>query len=334
MKDILIFIASLTLALSACTTGHIVHEPQKVGFIGPLSGGVSEWGIASLRGMQLAAEHTRIVAEDGKCKGPDAITAFHKLADLQDIDMIFVTCSAETMAIAPLAAERGVTLFSGSTIPAATDYSHVYRVSYSDADIAATLAGIIASEHDSVGIIYEETAYPAALKDAFLEEYDGEVYIEGYPQGTQDFRTQVTKLIAQDPDAIFIDPDAILAGLGILKQLHELDYDGALYGNYFGSSSTVQNVSYAQGLTYVADPDITDSPLKRNAYERYFEEYGDWPTLEFAFASGHDAMIVMEAVIDGVDIDSSVFTGILGRFTFDGHGDMTGVDPSVKRVGR
>ena len=55
-----------------------------------------------------------LIVEDSKCGAADAITAYHKLTEVDNLKIILGTsCSGAMLGVAPLAEEDGVILFSG-----------------------------------------------------------------------------------------------------------------------------------------------------------------------------------------------------------------------------
>src|SRR5574341_242222 len=284
--NICIMTMILLVACGTTPTAHLTEQqPINVGFIGPLTGDAAVFGIAERNIIKLAVEEInyaggingrllQVIYEDGKCTEKDAVTAAHKLIELDSVPIIIAFCSAETIPVIPLTEPDKIILFTSSTNPKVSEMGeYVFRNSYSDTDTARIAAETISKESKKVGIIYELTTYPAGLKDAFVKEFEalgGKVYAEGFPQNEHDVRTQVTKLIAKNLSAIFINPDTPSAGLSVLKQLNELKFNGTLYGNYFGSSNDVISNPEADGLIFIADPDVANSK-KAQVFKKYQE---------------------------------------------------------------
>ena len=347
------------IILSSCNpTGEVTSEKELVvGFIGPLSGDASAFGTPVKNAFELAIEEInqaggikgtslRAIYEDGKCAEKDAVTAAHKLINVDRVKVIFAFCSAETLPIIPLTEENSVIVFTSSTNPAVSDAGEsVFRVSYSDKDTAHVAAEKMAKDSKRVGVIYEQTSYPVGLKDAFRKEFEivgGEVIEEGYGQNEQDMRTQLTKLLSKNPNAIFVDPDTPATGIAVLKQLKELQFKGKIYGNYFGSSQDVIYSPEADGIIFFADPTVEENLLKEQMFKKYNERYGENPQFEFFGATMYDAVYIMKQAIETsgnnpADIRDYLyqmdnFTGLLGKYHFDENGDARGIRPSVKQI--
>src|SRR3989344_8219254 len=106
-------------------TGLSVQEKNEVliGFIGPLSGDASIIGEVEKNAAEIAVEEInqnngidgkkiRMIYEDGKCNGKDASIAANKLITIDKLKILFVICSAENLAVAPLAEKNKVIQFA------------------------------------------------------------------------------------------------------------------------------------------------------------------------------------------------------------------------------
>ncbi len=355
-----LFLVFALLFLSACSqlTAHAVKQEEiTIGFIGPLTGDAAVFGEAERNIIELAVEEINqaggingtpisVIYEDGKCTEKDAVTAAHKLIEIDEVPIILAFCSAETLPIIPLTEAKGIIVFTASTNPALSDMADgVFRASYSDHDIALVAAETIAKKAQKVGIIYELTTYPVGLKDAFAKEFEalgGIAYAEGFSQNEHDVRTHITKLLAQHPDAIFIDPDTPATGLSVLKQLNELRFNGTLYGNYFGSSSDIVSAPEADGLIFFADPVVEENELKQQVFQKYRMRYGENPQFEFFAATMYDSVYILKRALEVAGTnpdkvrdylyDMENYTGLMGTYHFNEKGDAVGIRPNTKMI--
>ncbi len=331
------------------------EEVIKIGFIGPLSGFGAAWGIEQKNAIDIAVEEINnsggirgqkieIIYEDGKCDGKEAATAAQKLINLDKVKILIPVCSAETLAVAPIAEENKVLVMAvWPTNPAVSEAGdYIFRNSYSDEDTARVMAETIEKKYSKVGIITELTDYPVGLRDAFKKYFKGEIIEEVYQPNSKDVRTQVLKLISQSTEAIVVNPNSPATGLAVLQQLNELKFEGGLYGNFFGSGSEVINAEEAQGMIFFADPVVEDSLIKARLFEKYQNEYNKKPDFEFAVAATYDAIYILKQAIEQVGVnpdkirdylyDLKDFQGALGVYGFNEKGDMIGVFPSVKQI--
>ena len=119
----------VVVALSAIGCGIIGDsdddEPYRIGVMESLTGPGETYGTVANQAKQLAVEEINaaggvngrmieLVVEDSKCSAQDAITAYNKLTDVDEVKIILGTsCSGAMLGAAPLAEEDGTILFSG-----------------------------------------------------------------------------------------------------------------------------------------------------------------------------------------------------------------------------
>jgi len=331
------------------------EEIIKIGFIGPLTGFGTAWGIEQKNAVDIAVEEINnnggingrkieILYQDGKCDGKEAATAAQKLINIDKVKILMPVCSAETLAVAPIAEENKVLVLAvWPTNPAVSDAGdYIFRNSYSDEDTAKVMAETIKKKYNRVAVITELTDYPVGVRDAFKKYFEGDIFEEGYQPNSKDVRTQVTKLLFQKPEAILINPNSPATGLAVLQQLKELGFAGALYGNFFGSSSEVINAEEAQSMIFFADPVVEDNSIKKHLFSEYQQKYNKKPDFEFAVGATYDAIYILKQAIEKVGAEPDKirdylynlkdFNGILGIYGFDEKGDIVGVFPAVKQI--
>ena len=124
MKRLLVPLFALGILLSACSPSDDGTGPIKIGFIGPLTGEASPYGVDTLNGAKLAVDEINeaggvngrmieIIAEDGRCTGTDAASAAQKLVNVDKVVAIVGgQCSGETLAAAPIAESAKVVMIS------------------------------------------------------------------------------------------------------------------------------------------------------------------------------------------------------------------------------
>lgn len=224
-------------------------EPIKIGFLGPLTGDAAGLG----ENMKIAAELARdeinnaggvngrkieLVIEDGGCDAKIAANAGSKLVNIDKVTAIVGgACSPETLAVAPMSEQAKVPQISASStnpaISQAGDY--IFRFIPSDA-----FQGKFAAEHlvndmgkKKIGILYCLNDWCTGIREVFkgrLGEVGGEVVAdEGYQWDARDLRSQITKIKATNPDAVYFlgFTESTIIGL---KQMKELGLTAAVVG--------------------------------------------------------------------------------------------------------
>lgn len=334
------------------------NEPIKIGFIGPLTGDGVVWSTPEKNAIDLAVAEIsaadgingrilEVIYEDGHCVGKDAVSAAQKLIRVDGVKILLVLCSQEVLPVAPIVEEEKVLLLAAyamsSRITDAGEY--VFRNSYTNIDLARSAAQTIKQQHDRVGIISEISEFATDLRDNFKREFEalgGTVIAADFPQGSKDVRTQLTTILSQQPQAIFLNPNGPPGALAILKQLKELGFTGQLYGNAFGSSKEVQLAEEAQGLIFTSDPVLPDNELKQEFFRKYQERYGSLPDLDYPAAARYDGIYILKQALENVGDDPTKirdylyemppYTGVLGTYTFDENGDVVGIVPGVNQI--
>jgi branched-chain amino acid transport system substrate-binding protein len=326
-------------------------EIIKIGFIAPLTGDVSNYGASSLGGATIAVEEINaaggingktleLMVEDGVCKPQQATSAATKLIDIDGVQVITGTvCSSETLAIAPIAENNKVVVVSvASSSPDITNSGdYIFRVWPSDAGQGVAMANHIFNTEGltTVGILHVNSDYNLALAHALTKNFEalgGEVIItEKYEQDAKDFRTQITKVKAENPDAFYIVPYG--EGGLLMKQIRELGFEGPIFASEtVGTPEVVADAgSAAEGVIY-ATPKFDDTISKaQDVLGAYKEKYGEEPSFGVVTASAYDALyVIAEALEQGGESADDIrdhlytinnFPGAAGTLTIDEHGD-------------
>lgn len=329
--------------------------PVRIGFIGPLTGDASGMGADGKAGVELAVQElnsaggingrkVEVIYEDGKCNGKDATTAATKLISVDKVQFIVGgLCSSETLAAAPLAEEAQVVLISyassNPSISQAGDY--VFRVWPSDTGQGEAMAKeIIKRGHHKVAVIYMNQDYNLGLANAFKENFEklGGVITawETYEQDAKDFRTQLAKIRASRPDAVYIVPYSVDGGL-IVKQLRELKMDLPLFGSEtMGSKETVDaaGTKNIEGLVYATPKFDAEWPKAKTFLPKAQQLKGSDLSIPAIAADAYDAVyLIAEALRQkpdqeptGAIVKDFLYTvkdweGVGGKLTIDSNGD-------------
>ena len=212
-------LAVIALAVAGC--GEEEQGPFRIGVMESVTGAGVTYGTVSVQSKQLAVDEINaaggingrmleLIVEDSKCNAQDAITAYNKLTDVDGVKIILGTsCSGAMLGAAPLAEKEGVVMFSGLAtnpdIAEAGDY--IFRTSLSDATVGVDTGNVLwADGIRRLATINESTDYAEGLRrttTAHFEKLGGQIVAaESYPTDTTDFRTQLTKLLSANPDAL------------------------------------------------------------------------------------------------------------------------------------
>ncbi len=315
-------------------------ELLKVGWMGPLSGGAASYGESIKKGVELALKDSgldvELVVEDSKCDAKDAVSAITKLVTIDQVQVIIgEVCSGATLASAPIANDYKTPMISSaSTSPSLTTAGdYIFRVVPSDAlqgDFGANL--VYDAGHEKLAILYSNEEYGLGFNTVLVDKFQGiggqAVASEAFERESADLRTQLTKIKAAEPDAVYIISNSPDSSVAALKQLKELEIDAAVYGSEGLKSADLVEAagSAAEGLT-ITSVSFGTAEFAANHLAEYGEEAGPFA------AQGYDAFMAIAETVKagattGEDIRSQLFgvefDGVSGHVKFDANGDVSG----------
>jgi branched-chain amino acid transport system substrate-binding protein len=294
-----------------------------------------------------------LIVEDSKCNAQDSITAYNKLTDVDGVKIILGTsCSGAMLGAAPLAEAEGVILFSGlATNPdIATAGDYIFRTSMNDAQLGIDTGNVMwADGRRTVATITEATDYAEGVRLTSVAQFEKQggrvVAEERYASDATDFRTQLTKLLSENPDAIHVAAQSEFTGGTILKQLRELNYDGPIYSEIVPVGATALEIAgdAANGVkAIIADIDPANA-RGQEVLANFRERYG-YITLPWYLGSAYDDVYITAECLKktGDDQDADGFrdclydvtwSGAIGEsYSFDSLGEVVGLSNVVVEV--
>jgi branched-chain amino acid transport system substrate-binding protein len=345
------------LALVFGITTGAMAENIRIGVASPFTGDLAAYGDNIKAGVNLKlkeindagginGQKIELVWGDDLCAPKDAGTVGSKFAtDKSIVAVIGHLCSSATLAAMPIYVRAGlVALSPTSTNPTIGDVGKgwFFRNCYTDDFQGKYLANYVVPKllgKHSVAIFYENNDYAIGLKDSFMAGAKAAgvtvTGAEAYVAKTTDFTPQLTKLLRDKPDTIFLcgyHPEgALIAG-----QARKLGFDGPLFG-----ADGIDNEDYikiggkAADNTYCTVPFLAASagPAGQEFAKRFKAEYGrdvDWMS-----ANAYDCLGILAQVIaktgpdrkkirDGLaamNSKATAYKGITGLTYFDEKGD-------------
>ncbi len=355
-------LAVLVMAAAGC--GEEEKGPFRIGVMESVTGAGETYGTVAVQAKQLAVDEINaaggingrmleLVVEDSKCNAQDAITAYNKLTDVDEVKIILGTsCSGAMLGAAPLAEKEGVVMFSGLAtnpdIAEAGDY--IFRTSLSDATVGVDTGNVLWADgiHD-LATISESTDYAEGVRrttTAQFEKLGGHIVAaESYPTDTTDFRTQLSKLLNANPDAIHVASQAEASGGTIIKQLRELGYDGPIYADVVPIGTTALEIAgeAATGVKAIT-PDLDPANAKAQDVLAAFKKKYEYVTLPWFLGSAYDNVYITAECLKktGDDQDADGFrdclyditwSGTIGvDYSFDEKGEVVGLSNAVLEV--
>ena len=343
----------------AASTGTI-----KIGMQGPYTGDTAVYGLAVKNGAQLYfdqvnangginGKQVEVISYDNKGDDAEAVNAFTRLVDEGITGLIGDVLTGNTLAVVAEAYPINMPMITASATAAAVTvnesdgsvYTNVFRTcfidpfqgekmaSYAAEKLSAKTAAVIAQTGD---------AYSKGLADAFVAKC-AEVGIEvvsqeGYAKGDVDFKSQLTNILAKNPDVVFC-PNYYQDDGMIITQARSIGLTATfLGGDGWAGVAEYASAADLEGSLYCSAyaPGSTDAV--KAFEEAYKAAYGeDVPNMFAALA--YDAAAVMcaaltkaeatgaepasdeykQAIIDGIKSEGASVVGVTSAngYTFD-----------------
>lgn len=286
----------------------------KIGVIGPLTGEVAQYGEAVINGVKLRTKEINdaggingkkieLVIADSKGDSQEAINIYKKMISQDKVDLVIgEVISSATLAIADLAqsAKKPLISASGTNIDITKGRDFVFRTTFTDPyQGVATAKYAHAKGVKSVAILTNTSSdYSVGLADAFKKQarQDGITVIEEkYTKDDKDFKSILTKIKGQNPEAIFIPDYYNTIGL-IITQANELGLKVQYLGGDGWDGIQANFGTAAEGAIFASQfaPNDTDAAVQ-GFIGNYKKEFNKDPIV-FA-ALGYDTVTIVEAAI-------------------------------------
>ena len=353
-------ISAIALAAAVCLGSAQAAEPIKIGVAEALSGGAAQYGISIRNGFQMAAEEINaaggvngskieLVIEDEQGKKEEAINAFKKLIFQDKALMLFgPTLSNSAQAADPIAQASKIVVFGTSnTADGITSIGdHVFRNSVTEADVLPVTLRTAAkvAKIGKVAVLYgNDDVFTKSGYDNFKKALDDQkmpvTTTETFAKGDVDFKAQLTKIKATNPDAIVLS--ALLAeGAPIMVQARQLGLNVPFIGG--NGMNSVKVFDLAKGASdglWVGSPwSIENRTPQNNSFIiAYTKKYSTAPD-QFA-AQAYDAMHIATEALKKVKLSGNLakdreavqaalpaikWTGATGAFSFRRVNDKSG----------
>ncbi len=327
-------------------------EPIKIGYVSALSGDTALWGQAGLNGMLLTAEkinaaggilgrQVEIIGLDGKGDAADSVSAYKKLVEEEGVVAVvgtnFSSCNIPIAAvsdelkvpvIATAASNEKVTVDENGKL-----HPYSFRLCFIDSFQGTVLGKYAASELGlKKGAIITDitdaysTGVGSFITDAFTANGGTMVASEQAQSGDNDFRAQLTKIAAAEPDVLFI-PWIYQNVALIAKQARELGIQSIMLGTDGWDSNELADLAGGalEGSSYVSRIGFNTPEAKAYA-EEYKAKYNIAVEAECLY--GNDGLLWIKDAIERANSteptairdaleNTDTFTGLLGAMKMD-----------------
>ena len=340
------------------------NAPFRIGVMESVTGPGETYGNVAVQAKQMAVDEINaaggingrmleLIVEDEKCNAQDSITAYRKLTDVDGVKIILGTsCSGAMLGAAPLAEEDGVVMFSGLAtnpdIAEAGDY--IFRTSMSDAQVGIDTGNVLWGDGiRTLATITESTDYAEGVRRTSVEHFEslgGRVVAEErYASDVTDFRSQLTKLFNENPDALHVAAQSEFTGGTIVKQARELGYTGPIYSDIVPIGTTALEIAgdAATGVKAIT-ADLDPANSKAQEVIANFRERYNYVTLQWYLGSAYDDVYItaecLKRTNDDQDADGFrdclydiTWSGAIGEnYSFDDKGEVVGLANVVAEV--
>lgn len=328
-----------------------VEGVVKIGFIGPLTGDAASIGEPLRNAVAIAVDEINakgdvqieVIYEDGLCNANGGTNAAQKLINVDGVKYIIGgMCSGETLGAAPVAEQAGVVLFSPASgspdITNAGDY--IFRNFPSDSTSGSKMAEVAVERNlKNVALLTEVTDYAQALEGVFKQRF-GElggtiVADESFNSDTTDLRSQITKIKAANPKALYFIAQSPATAKIALQQIRELGLDVQILSNEFLAAPDVIAAapSVIEGALYAEPAFDPEAPNSAAYLAKYLERYGGLTDAlpPIYLATAYDAVYVVVEAIEKAGTDPEKAKNVLyqvrnragaaGSLSIDRNGD-------------
>jgi branched-chain amino acid transport system substrate-binding protein len=344
-------VATVVFAVNRLKTG---GKEITIGAILPLTGDAGSYGSALKKGMEVALNGINaqggingkklvVVIEDSQADPAKAVSAFNKLRSVDRVPMVLGDMfSAGTLAIAPIAERNKIVLLSPSAsavdLTKAGDY--IFRIYPSDTYDGTYLAQFARdnAHAKTVAIVFMQVSSISAVVQVFQHEFEktgGKVVCsEAYKEGDTDFRSQLAKAKATDPDVIFI-PGYLKEMANLLKQAKEMGIKTPFLSisTFADPKIMVLAGDAAEGVRF-SSPSFdakSTTPEMQTFVQMFRKNYNEEPDIMAGY--GYDVVNIAAQALraSGEITPDSIkqalygikdYPGVTGKTTFDSNGDV------------
>ena len=348
----------------AMTQPAVAGEAFVIGVMESLTGAGETYGTVAVQAKEMALDEINaaggidgrkfeFIVEDSKCNAQDAITAYNKLTKVNGVKIILGTsCSGAMLGAAPLAEADGVILFSGlaSNPDIANAGDYIFRTQISDTQVGIDTGNVLWTDGvRRLATITEATDYAEGVRRTSVAQFEkngGEVAAaERYTSDSTDFRSQLTKLLGANPDAIHVAPQSEFSAGTIFKQAREMGYDGPMYAETVAMGTTSLEVAgdAATGVKAITADLDPNNPKAQETLAKFLSRY-NYITLPWHMGSAYDDVYIAAECLrqTGDDQDADGFrdcmyeitwSGAIGdNYSFDANGEVVGLSRVVVEV--
>jgi len=352
IRKILVFGMALTLLTAGLAFG---AEPIKLGAVMRLSIGADD-GIPCRRGVEMAVDEVnkaggingrqvQLIVEDEKDSPASAVNAVQKLINVDKVVAIIgPMTSGDTMAAGKIADEAKVIMISPTaTTPKLSGYgANICRGCSRIDKQAEVLTDYVAKnwKPKTVGIFFSNEPYGKGCADLFTKFFEKHgikvVATESFMRGSRDFKAQLTKIKATNPDFLFI-PGYTPETAPAAAQARQLGMQQKILGVYGDMNPAYIKLAgpAAEGHVIGGEYDENYDTPKNKAFVKNYNELvkknNDPYNIMFAALAYDATSVILDAMKKNGPTSEGIrkyvgevkdFDGVTGKLSFDKDHDV------------
>ena len=285
-------------------------DAVKVGLLSVNSGQYAQMGHDFNNGSILAIEELNaqsdkkmeLIIEDGKAVAKEAINGFNKLL-FHNVDAAIVIGDIQMPPVAPLVAEHKIptvmTIMGNTAYLKHNQGRYMYQIWPANYGFCHTIGEYAKNELklDKVAVIKMGSIYGQDGAKGFLDALGKPAVIveEFKPDATTDLRPMVLKVLATNPDAIFVTGHG-KAYSTVINHIKEYRFNGTLLtDSAINEIQHIENIKDIGGIIFAEIDDYDNLPAYIEFSKRYEKRFNKKPTLESVF--GYDSVrLVYEGI--------------------------------------
>ncbi len=322
----------------------------KIGAVLPLTGVASYPGEQAKTGITLAVEEInanggingkqiKLFIEDSKSAPAEGVSAFNKLVEVDNVDVVISALSSVSMAIAPLANEKKIPVL-GIMVTATNFVQNDYTFRYqpmADLEIDPVLYIIEKENLSNIGILYSSDELGNSVYTTLsnkLSQTNKKLHGESFLVTEKDFNTPIMKLMNKNIDSLYVVGfDSHITK--IIPQIKNLNFKGKIISLSPLSLPTArQRISNINEGIYLASPPIYCSQIALSDEATNLKQKLDQKgaTFDHYIAISYDSVKVIAFNLDKKDTSSrdkmkedmkqlTEYSGVFGNLiiTNEGH---------------
>lgn len=330
-------------------------KPIRLGVLVPLTGNFAHFGNDVLIGLETAGEEIEkesglsfgFVVEDSAADPKIALPAAGRLIEVDAVSIIIGgPGSSANLSVAPLMEKNKVIFVAISSSPKLNDAGeYVFKIQ-PDIDVEAIRMAEFAFKkgYKRIGIIFDAASDTHTTgKNVFVKtfkELGGEIVgVEAYDSKTvADLRTQLAKIKAEKPDALYFLAIGKIAGLAA-KQAKEIGLSAQIFGwSAFSEREFLDSAGAGSEGIIITDFRFScESALTKSFCDDYAKKSGGKIPLKYG-AHAFDALKLLAQLIhrNGNVFDKALllkemreirsYKGVSGNWFFDENGNIRDED--------